>query len=218
MEEIFDGIFKHNEMIFTKNLLVGHRVYGEKLFTFNEAEYRQWNPYRSKYCAGIMKGLQQSIFKKNSKCLYLGSAEGTTVSHVSDIVGEKGEVFCVDISETAMLKLATLSEKRENILPFIGDANNPSAYEEFFEEKADTMFQDVSQRNQADIFCRNAYLLKKGAIAALSLKTQSVSQRKSKNEILLDEKKILEKEFDILQVLSIEPFEKEHYLILVKKK
>ena len=34
-----------------------------------------------------------------AKVLYLGAASGTTVSHVSDIVGPKGNVYAVEFSK-----------------------------------------------------------------------------------------------------------------------
>jgi fibrillarin-like pre-rRNA processing protein len=218
MEKIFEGIFSDKKSIYTKNLLPGKKVYGEKTIMENGVEYREWNPFRSKYCAGIKNGLTKNIFSKATTVLYLGSAEGTTVSHVSDIVGKEGAIFCVDLSEIAMNKLTKLAEERENIYPILSDAQVIDNYKEFFEEKVDALFQDISQRNQAEIFCKNAQFLKKNSYGCLSLKTKSISQSKDKKDVLDEEKKILEKEFIIEQVISIEPYEKEHYLILVKKK
>lgn len=218
MQQIFDGVYSDGKNIYTKNLIPKKRVYGEKLITINNIEYREWDAYRSKYGAGIKNGLAKSIFFEGCTAIYLGSAEGTTVSHVSDIVGEKGAVFCIDISEIAMNKLAKLAETRENLYPILSDAQLTENYKEYFETKADAMFQDISQRNQADIFIRNAQFLKKGALGALALKTKSISQSEAKEDILICEKKILEKEFEILQTIRLEPYEKHHYLILMKKK
>lgn len=54
---------------------------GEKI------EYRVWNPFRSKLAAAILGGVDKIHIVPGSKVLYLGAASGTTVSHVSDIVG-----------------------------------------------------------------------------------------------------------------------------------
>ena len=51
-------------------------------------EYRVWNAFRSKLAASIVNGISATYMKTGSKVLYLGAASGTTVSHVSDIVGE----------------------------------------------------------------------------------------------------------------------------------
>lgn len=50
-------------------------------------EYRVWNPFRSKLAAAIVGGVGNIYMPPGSKVLYLGAANGTTVSHVSDIVG-----------------------------------------------------------------------------------------------------------------------------------
>ncbi|MFA6064536.1 MAG: fibrillarin-like rRNA/tRNA 2'-O-methyltransferase [archaeon] len=218
MKEIFNGIFAEGKSIYTKNLLPGKKIYGERLLNIKDTQYREWDVYRSKYGAGIVNGIKESIFFNGASVLYLGSAEGTTVSHVSDIVGEKGNIFCVDISEIAMNKLSKLAEERTNLFPVLSDAQITDNYKEYFEEKVDAMFQDISQRNQAEIFVRNAQFLKKGGLGALALKTKSISQSEKKEIILQEEKNKLEKDFEIMQVVDLEPFEKEHYLILVRKK
>lgn len=46
-----------------------------------------WNPFRSKLAAAILGGIDKIHMVPGSKVLYLGAASGTTVSHVSDIVG-----------------------------------------------------------------------------------------------------------------------------------
>lgn len=46
-----------------------------------------WNPFRSKLAAAILGGVDKIHMKPGSKVLYLGAASGTTVSHVSDLVG-----------------------------------------------------------------------------------------------------------------------------------
>ena len=50
-------------------------------------EYRAWNPFRSKLAAAILGGVDKIYMPPGSKVLYLGAASGTTVSHVSDVVG-----------------------------------------------------------------------------------------------------------------------------------
>jgi rRNA 2'-O-methyltransferase fibrillarin len=64
-------------------------VNGEKI------EYRVWNPYRSKIAASVAGGISATGIVPGSKVLYLGAASGTTVSHVSDIIGPTGVVYAV---------------------------------------------------------------------------------------------------------------------------
>ena len=93
MKEISHGIFSDNGKIFTLNMRPGQKVYGEPLVKNGKKEYREWIPYRSKLAAAIKKGLKKIPIKKGMKILYLGSATGTTPSHLSDIVGEEGIIF-----------------------------------------------------------------------------------------------------------------------------
>nr|CAD7397831.1 unnamed protein product [Timema cristinae] len=58
-----------------------------------KVEYRVWNPFRSKLAAAILGGVDQIHISPGTKVLYLGAASGTTVSHVSDIVGPAS---CID--------------------------------------------------------------------------------------------------------------------------
>ena len=57
-------------------------------------EYRAWNPFRSKLAAAILGGVDNIHMKPGSKVLYLGAASGTTVSHVSDLVGPVSVTYC----------------------------------------------------------------------------------------------------------------------------
>merc|ERR1712166_910578 len=87
----------------TLNLVPGESVYGEKRISVdgedgNKIEYRVWNPFRSKIAAAVLGGIDTCEFKPGAKVLYLGAASGTTVSHVSDLVGETGQVFAVEFS------------------------------------------------------------------------------------------------------------------------
>ncbi len=74
-------------------MVQGESVYGEKRVSVEageageKIEYRVWNPFRSKLAAAILGGIDQIHIKPGSKVLYLGAASGTTVSHVSDVVG-----------------------------------------------------------------------------------------------------------------------------------
>ena len=101
----FSGVFEvmlddGTRRIATRNLAYGRNVYGERLVKIDEDEYRLWDPFRSKLAAAIMKGLRHLPLKPGSKVLYLGAASGTTASHVSDIIGPDGYVYCVEFSAT----------------------------------------------------------------------------------------------------------------------
>ena len=53
---------------------------------------------RSKLAASVLAGVDNIHIKPGAKVLYLGAASGTSVSHVSDIVGKEGAVYAVEFS------------------------------------------------------------------------------------------------------------------------
>ena len=53
---------------------------------------------RSKLAASVLAGVDNIHIKPGAKVLYLGAASGTSVSHVSDIVGPDGAVYAVEFS------------------------------------------------------------------------------------------------------------------------
>ena len=90
------------DALVTKNMVMGESVYGEKRIAVEDEagkiEYRVWNPFRSKLAAAILGGVDAIHMPPGSKVLYLGAASGTTVSHVSDVVGPEGMVYAVEFS------------------------------------------------------------------------------------------------------------------------
>ncbi len=220
MKQLFEGVFEHKGKIFTKNLALGQRVYGEKLLKLKGIEYREWIPFRSKLCAAIKNGLKKLPLEKGSNVLYLGIAEGTTASHISDIVEESGAVFGVDVSEKTMKKLLSVCEKRENILPVLADASKPEQYAEYLKGMTvNVLYQDVAQKNQAEIFNRNARaFLKKGAFGMIAIKAQSISSTKPTSKVFAEQEKILKKEFKVLEAINLKPFEKDHAFFLLEKR
>ncbi|HLC79398.1 MAG TPA: fibrillarin-like rRNA/tRNA 2'-O-methyltransferase [archaeon] len=220
IDQIADGVYSIGNSIATQNMLPGASVYGEQRLNLNGAEFRIWDPNRSKVGAAIKKGLRNLQITKGSKILYLGAAEGTTISHLSDIIGEEGVIFGVDISARSMRKFIYLCEQRKNLVPILADASQPMTYKENISGfTIDALFQDVSQKNQAEILLKNsrAYL-KSGAYAFLSLKARSINSTDPTSAIVEEESKKLENEFEILETINLEPFEKDHAMIVCRRK
>ena len=101
-KEIFKGVFSIGGKLATENIVRGSKAYSEELVAVGPKEYRLWNPYRSKLSAAIMNGMKEMHIGPGSKVLYLGAATGTTASHVSDIVGPTGSVYCIELSDRNM--------------------------------------------------------------------------------------------------------------------
>src|SRR4030043_1660532 len=141
----------------TKNLSPGRNVYGERLIRFEGAEYRVWDAFRSKLAAAILKGLRTVPNKPNQSVLYLGAASGTTVSHVSDIVGKKGHVYCVEFASRSIRDLVeNVCPYRSNTSPILEDARFPEKYSMFIQGKVDDIYCDIAQPEQAKVLLDNA--------------------------------------------------------------
>ncbi|MCL4399633.1 fibrillarin-like rRNA/tRNA 2'-O-methyltransferase [Candidatus Parvarchaeota archaeon] len=217
LENIGENIFwmrDGRKTLLTKNLVLGRSVYGERLIDINSLEYREWIPSKSKLGAAIYNGLRDIKIKQESKVLYLGASSGTTVSHVSDIVGVDGSVYAVEVSEEMAIKLIFLSEERKNIFPIVSDASKPEDYTKYV-PSCDFLYQDIAQRNQVDIFIRNADLfLKKGGSAAIAIKTKSIDVYGESSEIIKESVKILKGRFKKVQSINLYPYQKNHSLLL----
>jgi len=219
LKKLFPGVFLAGNKLATQNLVPGEKVYGERLFSVKGKEYREWKPFRSKLGAALKRGLKFFPFKEGSTILYLGSAEGTTVSHLSDVVGEKGVIFGVDLSARVMRKFVSLCEQRANLVPVLASANHPEAYEKYIDGKVDALFQDISQKNQVEIFTKNANaFLRKGGIGLLALKARSIAVNKKPGQVFDEAKLELKKSFKVLQMFNLNPYEKDHAFFVLEKK
>jgi len=199
----------------TKNLAPGRKVYDEILIKWNGEEYRVWNPYRSKLAAGIYKGLTSLPIKPGSKVLYLGAASGTTVSHVSDIVGVEGHVYAVEFAPRSMRELMEkVAAFRMNVSPLLEDARFPQRYVRFV-GRVDTMYCDIAQPEQAKVLVDNARLfLKTGGWFMIAVKAMSVDVTKEPEEVFERETLVLKKSgFRISETIRLEPYDKAHAMI-----
>jgi len=193
----------------------GHPVYKERTVRQGGKELRIWDPFRSKLCGAMKKGLKEFPFSPGSKILYLGASTGTTISHLSDILGPEGEIFAVEIAPQCMKTLIALSERRQNIIPIHADARQPQEYEDV--GQVDSIYQDVAQPDQDDILIKNARMfLKKGGIAMLCIKSQSIDVTKRPEEVFKAVVKRLEENFDILEKIKLEPFDKDHLFVVMR--
>jgi len=216
LREIFPNVYSNGKNIYTINRIKGKSVYGEKLVREGNTEYREWDPFRSKLCGAIRKGLVNFPFSKNSKVLYLGASTGTTISHLSDIL-EEGEIYAVEIAPQMAERLMELAEHRENIVPIVADARKPEEYEEI--PDVDVVYQDVAQPDQDRILTMNCRkFLKKGGFAMLCVKSQSIDVSKDPKKVFAEIEKSLSRDFEILEKFYLEPFDKEHEFLVLRIK
>jgi len=218
MYEKFPGVYLVANRLATKSLAPGRRVYGEKLVADGADEYRMWDIYRSKLAAAIHKGLKEMPVKPGSSVLYLGASTGTTPSHVSDIVGIDGVVYCVEFAQRSMRDLLSVCESRPNMFPIMGDARSPQDYAEGIEQ-VDVIYQDVAQPDQDDIFLKNCRLfLKKGGWGMIAIKSQSIDVTRQPEKIFKEFVAKMGSDIEVSQQIDLTPFDLEHLFIVGKKK
>ena len=202
-------------MCIRDSLIPGNQVYNEKLLNVKGVEYIIWNPFRSKLAASIMNGLKDFPFDKKSDVLYLGVSTGTTISHISDIIGQSGTIFGIEhASRVARDFLDRVASHRKNIVPIIQDARKP---EEFFSvyKKVDTVYVDIAQPDQTDIAIENCKLyLKSGGYLFLIIKTRSIDVTKDPKRVIKNEIKKLESLFEIKQTIDLQPYDKDHAMVV----
>jgi len=199
----------------TQNLVPGNQVYNERLVQHKGSEYRIWNPFRSKLAAAIMNDLKNFPFNQKSDVLYLGVSTGTTISHISDIVGQDGTIFGIEhASRVARDFLDRVASHRKNIVPIIQDARKP---EEFFSvyKKVDIVYVDIAQPDQTNIAIENCRLyLKSGGYLFLVIKTRSIDVTKDPKRVIKNEIKKLESLFEIKQTIDLQPYDKDHAMVV----
>ena len=199
----------------TENLIPKNQVYNEKLVKIKGTEYRIWNPFRSKLAATIMNGLRDFPFMQKSSVLYLGVSTGTTISHISDIVGQNGIIFGVEhTSRVARDFLDRVASHRKNIIPIIQDARKPQEYFSVF-KKVDVAYVDIAQPDQTDIAIDNCKMyLKSNGYLFLVIKTRSIDVTKDPKKVISNEIKKLDPLFEIKQIINLQPYDKDHAIVI----
>ncbi|MCW4045611.1 MAG: fibrillarin-like rRNA/tRNA 2'-O-methyltransferase [Candidatus Bathyarchaeota archaeon] len=204
----------------TRNLAVGRTVYGERLVRFKGVEYRVWDAFRSKLAAAILKGLQTVPITLGSRVLYLGAASGTTPSHISDMVGEEGHVYCVEFASRSLRDLVdNVCAYRVNMSPFLEDARFPEKYALFISGKVDCIYCDIAQPEQAKVLADNAdVFLKSHGWVMLAVKSQSIDVTKAPEEVYQQEARVLRKRgFNVRETVRLEPYDKAHAMITAQR-
>tara|TARA_Y100000310_G_C20578480_1_gene761730 strand:+ start:664 stop:1341 length:678 start_codon:yes stop_codon:yes gene_type:complete len=203
--------------IFTKSILPGAVHFEERIVKEKGNEYREFDARRSKLAAMIMKGCTNAGIREGDVILYLGISHGYTASFVSDMIGKEGLIFGLDHAPRVVRDLVFLAEKRNNIVPLLANANHTDEYVDKV-SAVDIVYQDISQKNQAEIFINNCNLfLKKGGYGLLAVKARSIDIKRRPKEIFVSIRKQLEKIFTVIDYKVLEPFQKDHAFIIIKK-
>lgn len=202
----------------TMNLVEGERVYGERLVNVEGEEYRVWNPYRSKLAASLLNGLRHMPIREGSKVLYLGASTGTTASHISDLVGEGGVIYAVEVSSRVMREfIERVAKRRANVIPILEDARKPRNYPSVY-SKVNVVYCDVAQADQTEIAIENSKIyLRRHGYLMLVVKARSIDVTKRPERVFEEEvKKLRRSSFEVVQVVPLEPYDRDHVLILAR--
>ncbi|MBP1928551.1 fibrillarin-like pre-rRNA processing protein [Methanolinea mesophila] len=196
-------------MIWIEGVLVSEGaggVYGERILQ----GYRVWDPYRSKLAAMYYLGAGPEL-RPDQTVLYLGAANGTTVSHVADYTSV---VYAVEYAPRPMQDLLEVARRRKNIVPIMADATRPMEYAPLM-ESVDLVYQDVAQPGQVSIALNNAVFLKPGGNLVLVLKTRSIDVSRSPPDILAEAEEALRSGgLQVRQSVWLTPYHQDHAALI----
>jgi fibrillarin-like pre-rRNA processing protein len=199
-------------MIWIGDVLVSHGeggVYSERML----GTARVWDPFRSKLAALYHEGTGVEI-TADTRVLYLGAANGTTVSHVADYADV---VYAVEFAPRPMQDLLEVARRRKNIVPIMADATRPEQYAPLV-ETVDLLYQDVAQPSQAMIAIRNSVFLRTGGTMILMLKTRSVDVRKEPGVVFEETvEALVSAGFVVQESLWLAPYHQDHAAIVCTK-
>lgn len=221
-ESFFKGIFEMKQgrkrVLLTRNLSPGISVYGERLIKEDDVEYREWSPLHSKLSAVILKGVKQVGLLPGNIVLYLGASTGTTVSHVSDIIGKDGFVFALDSAPRVVRELVFVCEQRQNMAPILADANQPDTFKDRITH-VDWLYQDIAQKNQVEIFLKNVNLfLKQNCFGLFVVKSRSIDVARQPAVLFEQVQKELEQKVAVIEKIMLDPYQKDHCMFVCKKR
>uniref|UniRef100_A0A8U8BPZ5 rRNA 2'-O-methyltransferase fibrillarin n=1 Tax=Geospiza parvula TaxID=87175 RepID=A0A8U8BPZ5_GEOPR len=136
--------------------------------------------------------------------LYLGAASGTTVSHVSDVVGDPQGAWPVPkVLGDFVGDLLNVAKKRTNVVPVIEDATrHPHKYRMLIG------MVDVILPDQTRIVALNAHhFLRSGGHFLISIKVKTSTDQYRPVQTSTDQMKPQEQ-------LTLEPYERDHAVVV----
>lgn len=113
-------------------------------------------------------------------------------------------------------QLVTNCGPRPNMMPVLADATRPGGYG-FVTDRADVVYEDVAQKGQADILADNmdAFGAEWGMVAVKARSEDVSAQPAAVFDRTAD--RLAERGFRIADRRSLEPFEKDHAMIVVRR-
>lgn len=175
---------------------------------------RKLTPKKSKLYSIFTKCKNVNL-DQGDNVLYLGAGAGTTVSYNCDIV-DKGTVYCVENSYLTFKMLLKKCRNIMNSIPIFADANLPLSYRHIV-NNVNIIYQDIAQKNQIEIFKKNASIyLNNGNIGIILLKTSCVNSTMCITDISNQSIDDLS-QYKIIETTQLSPYYDGHVCIIVQK-
>jgi fibrillarin-like pre-rRNA processing protein len=206
LDALPEGVTRHEfdggESLATR----GAPVYGEQ----TDGDWRAWDAHRSKLAATFEKGLDTGL-SGGDTVLYLGAANGTTVSHVADFAGR---TYAVEFAARPVRDLLEVCADRERLFPLLKDARKPETYAHVVESEVDAIVQDVATRGQAAVAARNAQFLAPGGRLVLAVKARSEDVARDPADVFEEVRAELSETYEILEEARLEPYHDDHLALV----
>jgi fibrillarin-like pre-rRNA processing protein len=202
-----DGVERHDFDGKTAIATRGEPAYGEN----TDGEWRRWDPHRSKLGAMFDAGIE-TCMAGGETVLYLGAANGTTVSHVADFAGP---TYAVEFAPRPMRDLIEVAEARTNLFPLLKDARSPSNYAHIV-EPVDVIVQDVATRGQAQVALANRQFLADDGRLVIAFKARSEDVTRDPAAVFEELTATLEERNEILARERLEPYHDDHLGVVAR--
>ncbi|QLG26875.1 fibrillarin-like rRNA/tRNA 2'-O-methyltransferase [Halorarum halophilum] len=208
MSDLPDGVTRRDVEGRERLCTRGRPVYGEP----TDGDWRVWDASRSKLGAMLELGMETGLTGGES-VLYLGAANGTTVSHVADFAGP---TYAVEFAARPVRDLLEAAEPRSNLFPLLKDARKPATYAHVVEANLDVVVQDVATRGQASVANRNARFLAEDGRLLLAVKARSEDVAERPEEVFDEVRSELEERYEILAESRLDRFHTDHLGIVAR--
>lgn len=186
----------------------GEPVYGEP----TSEGWRRWDPNRSKLGAMLELGMDTGL-NAGDTALYLGAANGTTVSHVTDFAGP---TYAIEFAPRSTRDLLDVAETRENLFPLLKDARAPETYAHVVESDLDAIVQDVATRGQARVAIENKQFLADDGRLVLAVKARSEDVTSTPDEVFGRIRSELEEHYEVLDSQRLDDYHLDHLAIVAR--
>lgn len=174
-----------------------------------DGAWRHWDPARSKLGAALELGVETGL-DGDETALYLGAADGTTVSHVADFAGP---TYAVEFAPRPMRNLLAVAEDRDRLFPLLHDARDPAGYAGVV-EPVDVVVQDVATRGQAAVALANRRFLADDGHLLLAIKARSEDVTDDPEHVFEAVCDALVPGYEILGTERLDPYHDDHLFVV----